>query len=158
MTQTKRINSFDTRCFGTVEYDENSILAFPQGIPAFEQERRFLAIRQPINEPLVFLQSLSNPDLCFVTLPVLTACPDYRLEMAPEDLEAVELDPDRQPQIGGDVLCLAILSLEENAPPTANLLAPVVVNVRTRHGCQAINPNVNYSHRHELAVPEAVCS
>ena len=124
----------DTRYFGPVDYDEQSVMLFPDGIPAFEQEQRFLALRQPINEPLVFLQSLANPSLCFATLPALSACPGYQLSMASEDLDALGLERGRQPAIGRDVLCLAILSLEENAPPTVNLLAPIVVNLHTLCG------------------------
>ncbi len=31
----------DTRYFGPVDYDEQSVMLFPDGIPAFEQEQRF---------------------------------------------------------------------------------------------------------------------
>ena len=148
----------DTRYFGPVDYDEQSVMLFPEGIPAFEQEQRFLALRQPINEPLVFLQSLANPNLCFATLPALSACPGYQLSMTPEDLEALGLEAGRQPVIGRDVLCLAILSLEENAPPTVNLLAPIVVNLHTLCGRQAIQTDSPYSHREVLPLREAACS
>ena len=148
----------DTRYFGPVDYDEQSVMLFPDGIPAFEQERRFLALRQPINEPLVFLQSLANPTLCFATLPALSACPGYQLSMTPEDLDALGLETGRQPAIGRDVLCLAILSLEENAPPTVNLLAPIVVNLHTLCGRQAIQTESPYSHREVLPLREAACS
>jgi len=141
-----------------VDYDEQSVMLFPDGIPAFEQEQRFLALRQPINEPLVFLQSLANPNLCFATLPALSACPGYQLSMTPEDLEALGLEAGRQPVIGRDVLCLAILSLEENAPPTVNLLAPIVVNLHTLCGRQAIQTDSPYSHREVLPLREAACS
>jgi len=133
-------------------------MVFPDGIPAFEQEKRFLALRQRINEPMVFLQSLANPDLCFATLPVLAACPQYRLHMAPEDLRALGLEKGRQPVIGREVICLAILSLEENTPPTVNLLAPIVVNLRTLRGRQAIQADSPYSHREVLPLREAACS
>ena len=133
-------------------------MVFPDGIPAFEQEQRFLALRQPINEPMVFLQSLANPNLCFATLPALAVCPDYRLSMTPEDLKALGLEKSRQPAIGRDVLCLTILSLEENTPPTANLLAPIVVNLRTLRGRQAIQTDSRYSHREVLPLREAACS
>ncbi|MGA2591524.1 MAG: flagellar assembly protein FliW [Bryobacteraceae bacterium] len=148
----------DTRYFGPVEYAEESVMVFPDGIPAFEQEKRFLALRQPINEPMVFLQSLANPSLCFATMPALAACPHYQLNMSPEDLDALGLERGRQPAIGCDVLCLAVLSLEEDAPPTANLLAPIVVNLHTLRGRQAIQTDSPYSHREVLPLREAACS
>jgi flagellar assembly factor FliW len=158
MTSTSPTQRCQTRYFGPVEYNEESVLVFPDGIPAFEQERRFLAIRQPLNEPLVFLQSLTNPDLSFVTLPAPSVCPGFRLSMTPEDLAALGLETGRQPVIGRDVLCLTILSLEENRPPTANLLAPIVVNLQTLRGRQAIQTDTPYSHREELPLREAACS
>src|ERR1017187_4015632 len=128
----------DTRYFGPVDYDEQSVMLFPDGIPAFEQEQRFLAVRQPINEPLVFLQSLANPNLCFATLPALSACPGYRLSMAPEDLDALGLEMGRQPVIGRDVLCLGTPALEGGAAPTVNLLAPIGVDLPPPCGRQGI--------------------
>jgi flagellar assembly factor FliW len=148
----------ETRYFGPVDYDEESVMVFPDGIPAFEQEKRFLALRQPINAPLVFLQSVAHPQVCFATLPALSACPGYHLSMAPEDLDALGLESGRQPAIGREVLCLAILCLAENAPPTVNLLAPIVVNLLTLRGRQAIQTDSSYSHREALPLGEAACS
>src|ERR1700677_2921755 len=157
-TQTTLRQRCETRYFGPVEYDEASVLVFPDGIPAFEQSRRFLPLRQAINEPLVFLQSLSNPELCFVTLPALAACPRYRLSIAREDLDALDLETCRQPVIGSEVLCLTILSVEKNAPPTANLLAPIVVNLHTQCARQVIQVDSAYSHREKLPIRVAACS
>jgi len=157
-TSTTSLQRCQTRYFGPVEYNEESVLVFPDGIPAFEQETRFLAMRQPLNDPMVFLQSLGNPDLSFVTLPVPAVCPGFELHMTTEDLETLGLAGARQPAIGRDVLCLAILSFEENARPTVNLLAPIVVNIQTLRGCQAIQTDSPYSHREELPLREAACS
>ena len=158
VTEPTTLLRCQTRYFGTLEYQENSILVFPDGIPAFERETHFLAIRQPLNQPLVFLQSLADPNLCFATLPAQVACPGFRLRIAQEDLNALDLEARRQPVIGRDVLCLALLSLEEMGPPTVNLLAPVVVNLRTRRGRQVIQIDSRYSHRQPLALREAACS
>jgi flagellar assembly factor FliW len=147
-----------TRYFGSVEFDKSSLLEFPEGLPGFEQERRFLMLRQPQNQPLAFLQSVDNPGLCFVTLPAHAACPGFRLSLNPEDLEALDLETGRQPAPGRDVLCLAILSFAENAPPTANLLAPIVVNLRTLRARQTLQAGSRYSLREPLPLREAACS
>jgi flagellar assembly factor FliW len=156
--QTTPPQRCETRYFGPVEYDDASVLVFPDGIPAFEQSKRFLPLRQPINDPLVFLQSLSDPQLCFVTLPALAACPRYRLSIAPEDLDSLALDKCRQPVIGDEVLCLTILSVEKDSPPTANLLAPIVVNLHTQRARQVIQVDSAYSHREILPIRRAACS
>lgn len=140
----------ETKYFGSVAYPEDSVVEFPAGLPGFESARRFVAIDQPENKPLVFLQSVSKPGLCFVTLPVWSVASDFRLSMAPEDLRFLNLPEDRQPGIGSEVLCLVILSFAEGCQPTANLLAPVVVNLGNRHAVQAVQVESGYSHQHRL--------
>ncbi len=142
--------SIETRNFGRLEYEQNAVLEFPAGLPGFEQERVFVAIEQPDTKPLVFLQSLTQPDLCFLALPVLAVDAQYRLSIAAEDLRLLELPEESQPVIGSEVICLAILSLAEGRPPTVNLLAPLVVNLKTRRAVQAIQVDTEYSHQHPL--------
>jgi flagellar assembly factor FliW len=148
----------ETQKFGRISYQEGSEIDFPSGLPGFEQRRRFLAVQLPDTNPLVFLQSLDDPGLCFVTLPVLAVEPKYRLRLSGEDLEHLGFSGGRQPRIGPDVLCLAVLSIRASGP-TANLLAPVVVNVANLKAVQAVMADSGYSHQHVLLPQEAaVCS
>ena len=147
-----------TRHFGALRYEDDSVISFPAGLPGFEHEKTFVLIEQPSTKPLVFLQSLAGADLCFVALPMLVVAPEYRLNMIPEDLEQLGFAAEGRPGIGTDVLCLAILSFDEEGPPTANLLAPVVVNLATRVGVQAIQPDSDYQLRHPLRPEELRCS
>jgi flagellar assembly factor FliW len=140
----------ETRHFGVVEYEADAVLAFPAGLPAFDEERRFLVIEQPASAPVVFLQSLARPDLCFITLPVQTVDPAYHMAMSADDLEQIGLPPDRQPRIGEEILCLVMVTVGPDGPPTANLMAPLVVNLSNRQGVQAIQVQGSYSHQHPL--------
>lgn len=147
-----------TKYFGPAEYDEQDVVCFPVGLPGFEEERRFLPLNLPGHEPLIFLQSLATADLCFVTLPVLAAQPDYRLDVAEQDLETIGLDPKRQPKIGTEALCLTVLTIAENET-TANLLAPLLINLKNRDAVQAVAAGLQYSHRHPIRqTEEALCS
>jgi flagellar assembly factor FliW len=147
-----------TSNFGIISYGSEAAIEFPCGLPGFDDRRRFVALQFEDTAPLVFLQSLEVPDLCFITMPVLAVDPQYRLEVASEDLGQLELPLTCQPRVGEDVLCLAVLSIGESGP-TANLLAPVVVNLRTLKAVQAVAPDSGYSHQHALLAEEAlVCS
>jgi flagellar assembly factor FliW len=139
-----------TRDFGEIEYRDDAVIEFPAGLPGFEQEKRFLPIEHPASRPIIFLQSLSRAGLCFITLPVRALAPDFVLSLAPEDLDLLSFQADARPEIGRDALCLAIVSVAEGKPPTANLLAPVVVNMAARRGVQAIQAECGYSHQHPL--------
>jgi flagellar assembly factor FliW len=149
-----------TKYHGEMEYDEQAVLHFARGLFGFEAETRFLPIDQPAMRPLVFLQSLSTPDLCFISLPVFVVDGEYSLSLRPEDLGAVGLPSDRQPLIGTDVLCLAIVRIQQGGPTTANLLAPVVVNRRNSQAIQAVSLNQKHTHQALLPAPseELVCS
>lgn len=147
----------NTERWGTIAYEPGAEIEFPRGLPGFETRRRFVAVHQPASHPLVFLQSLEEPGLCFLTAPAAAVEPDYRLEIGAEDLDTLGWDLDRPPSLK-DVLCLAVLTVRENGP-SANLLAPVVVNLSNRVAVQAVSPEPRYSHRHALAPEEAlVCS
>src|SRR5215467_4762033 len=99
-----------------IETAPDLALEFPRGLPGFEERRRFAAIQDPGTAPLVYLQSEEDPDLCFIALPVLAVDPSYRLQVAEEDLETIGLPGSREPRIGMDVLCLAVVSLRETGP------------------------------------------
>jgi flagellar assembly factor FliW len=149
----------ESKYFGKVGYDPDSEVEFPLGLPGFEQERRFVLIEQTFNRPIVFLQSLSRPELCFVTLPVQTIVPGYRLQLGQEDLAVLGVEECWRPEDESALLRLAIVSLAENEPPTANLLSPIIVHCRNRLAVQVIQSDSPYSHRHPLydEAAEAPC-
>ncbi len=149
--------NFETKYFGNVEFEDASIVVFPVGLPGFEECRRFLALHFKESAPLVYLQSLEREELCFVTLPVQSIEPEYRLRVCEEDLRNMGLETGRQPAIGSEVLGLAVVSIRESGV-TANLLAPVIVNLENRRAVQAVAPESSYSHQHALLSGEtAVC-
>ena len=84
----------ETKYFGTVSYDQQTVITFPAGLPAFENHRHFLPIEDAARLPFVFLQSLEDARLCFLTLPVAILDPHYQLKIGAEDLAAIGL---RQP-------------------------------------------------------------
>lgn len=141
-----------TKCFGEMEYDSSAVFEFPYGVPGFENEHAFLFLEQPAMHPLMFMQSLSNCHVCFILMPILAADPKYKLLLSGEELDALHLPRDRQPRIGKDILCAAVVcAADERRPhPTVNLQAPILVNLKERIGIQAILPQSGYSHQHPL--------
>lgn len=136
----------DTPHFGRLAYEEESVIEFPAGLPGFEDEHRFLLVDHAASRPVAFLQSVCVGRLCFITMPVPALAPGFRLSAAAEDLRTIALDPSRQPEIGKDVLSLAIVSIADDGTPTADLLAPLLINLEKRLGVQAIQDEPQYSH------------
>ena len=147
-----------TSRFGPLPVDETQSIEFPQGLPGFEDCRRFVPFEHAECAGLIFLQSMDRPDLCFLALPVRSLRPDYHLLLTAEDSELLGLPAGRTPAIGSEVAAMAILSVREGHAPTANLLSPVVVRVATRQAVQAVRPDNLYGCREPLTRGEAACS
>ena len=147
-----------TAYFGELDYTDETVFHFPLGLPGFEQERAFLFIKQPHTEPLLFLQSLANSRLCFILLPILVLDPHYAVSLDADDLAELHLAPGRQPVIGEEILCAAIVRTGngDEGEPTANMMAPVVVNLKEQIGMQVIQTDSPYSHRHPIPAGKEV--
>jgi flagellar assembly factor FliW len=139
------MRSIPTKNFGDVEFSEEDVFEFPQGLPGFEAEKRFLCIERPALRPVVFLQSLSNPELCFVTLPARSVDPGYELMVGPEERKLLGAAPGETTSWEQSIACLAIVCLPDEGAPTANLLGPVVLSRETRKGVQAVRDDSRYS-------------
>ena len=150
----------ETEFFGSIEFDRQSIITFPRGLPGFEQARSFVCVEQPGSRPLVYLQSLDEPWLCFPTLPARAVEPSYAVEISPDEARTLGLrNRGAVPETA--LLCLAILNTGDPSGPTANLLSPIAVNVERRIGLQVMQQHSEYDLRHPLPVAsecEVVCS
>ncbi len=142
-----------TTSFGLLEYTEDAVVEFPGGLPAFEDQKRFVLIERPDLAPLVFLQSLDRHDLALPAIPIATVAPDYPLELSDEDRLLLGVSGDAPLEKAG-LLCLAVVTISRDAPPTVNLMAPVVMNPALRRAVQAIQTTAQYSHAHPLFCPE----
>ena len=151
-----RMPSLPTTYFGELHYNEDSVFEFPSGLPGFEEHSRFLLVKQAQSHPLVFVQSLLSPSLCFIAVPVLVVDPQYRLELIEEDLAGLQFPSGAQPRIGEEVACLALVTVIEFSDPTANLRSPLVLNLKTRVGLQIIHQDARYSFRQPIQSREEV--
>jgi len=138
-----------TKFFGECDCEAGALFSFPSGLPGFEDERSFFFLKIPGAEPLLFLQSVSTRSLCFILLPILVVDPHYDLKLAPDELSELQLPLDRRPVIGEDILCAATIC-SGDGEVTANLMAPIIVNLQAKIGMQAIHGESGYSHRHPL--------
>ena len=141
----------ETKYFGRLSYTDREAVEFQAGLPGFEGCRRFLPIDDAALRPFLFLQSLEEPRLCFITLPAAALDPGYKLKMSAEDAAAIGLE--KQPSAGTEALCLVVVSMAEGAEGvfTANLLAPIVISGATGRAVQSVRDDTAYSCRHPLA-------
>src|SRR5437870_3435374 len=131
--------------FGTVEYDSSAVIAFPRGLPGFESERIFVPIERDSSKPLLFLQSVVTPRLCFIAVPVESVDPAYQLKISDDDLYVIGVEPGE----AASLRCLAVVCTSGDQA-TANLLGPLVINAQNRQAVQAVRDDARYSVQHSL--------
>lgn len=146
--------SIESKAFGTLDYQTADVIEFPQGLLGFEGHRHFLAIDRPQTKPLVFLQSIEQADLFFVTIPPSLIEPDYRLQLLDEHLGALELSD----TASAEFLVLCVVCLAESGPATANLLGPLIIHCPSGKGVQAVRDDRLYSAVHPIEFEAASCS
>jgi flagellar assembly factor FliW len=140
-------------------------LEFVRPMPGFPQLTRFVLVRLAADPGdgsdgsdgsegsegsdaamLYELRSLQEPQVRFLVAAPGPFFPDYTIELDENACAELDLhDPD-------DALVLVVLTVDPDAGgATANLLAPVVVNARTRHAAQVILSGTDWPVRAAVA-------
>jgi flagellar assembly factor FliW len=120
------------------------IFDFPGGLPSFEQDERFQLSRREGLDPLLFLESARDGGPRFICVPAAVADPGYTVRLDEDAAAGLGLPPGEHTARAADFLVLSLLTFKEGAPPTANLLAPVVLNPERKRGAQIIQFETDY--------------
>lgn len=136
----------NTSRFGEIEVDENNVVKFANGIPAFEGENEFVILPYDQESPYYFMQSLKSPDLAFLLTNPFLFFPDYSFELDDETIQELEI---RNPE---NVEYFSMITIPNGSIRymTANLLAPVVINVDNKCAKQVVLDKSNYTTKHRL--------
>jgi flagellar assembly factor FliW len=136
------VNIITTR-FGLIQASESEIIRIPDGLVGFRAFTQFVLLPDPEVAGLVWLQSVTAPELAFGLIAPPLAISDYRVELRPGDRTALELDEERQ------ALTYVILNRGE-AGLTVNLQGPLVFNLARRLGRQLVLTSSRYAVRYPL--------
>lgn len=137
--------TINTKQFGSIDIDESEIISFPDGLFGFESLKKFTLIEEP-DSPMMWLQSCSESDLAFVILRVVDFMKEYDLSISQSDLESVGTeDPSEL-----DVFAIVTIPLENPSEMTANLMGPVIINMKDKKGRQVISLCDKYKTKHRV--------
>ena len=139
----KKIN---TLRFGELEIEEQDVVRFADGIPAFEDEHEFVVLPYEEGTPYMFLQSMATPELAFLMTDPFVFFPDYSFELDDENMERMGIG-----SMDDMLVCTLISSPGSGvADMTANLLAPIIMNRHTRQAKQVVLEKTQYTTKHRL--------
>lgn len=137
--------------FGPVAVEPERVISIPHGLFGFTGRTRFVIAELPERDvPFKLLQSIDDPDLGFLVLPLTGDAPVRR-----QDLESAA----RRAGIASEALVgLAIVTLRA-APGevrcTINLKAPILIDSERRVGMQHVLQAERYAVRHPVALDRA---
>ena len=128
-----------------IDIVEENIIYFPEGLPAFEDQRRFVIIPMDKEDgPFFYLQAVDKEELCFITANPFLLFPRYEIELGQEEMGKLQLAEDDK-----NIHLLTILTIPDDfKKTTANLLGPVVINAKKKLGFQFIPASSDYTTRH----------
>jgi len=141
MNSNKTITFQSTR-FGEFTVNEETLIFFKGGLVGFPKEERFVLLDH--KPPFSWLHSVDNPDLAFVVVEGSEFGDGYLFPLPVGDSRC-DLKPD-------DEFATLIVVTVRAAPgiTTANLKAPLVINLRNREGVQVILDDSRFSTRFPL--------
>jgi len=136
----------DTARFGAIEVTDDTVITLPGGLLGMEQLTRFVLLEGA--GPFQWLQSMDDPDACFVVIDSEKVVADYQITPSEEDLKVV-MGEDGAAAMAA--LLIVTIPRDNQEPITANLMAPLLFNADTRTGVQAVLPE-RYPVRHQITV------
>lgn len=120
-----------TRLFGDIEIEETGIITFEEGIPGFDDVKKYVLLGDP-EVSIEWLQGIEED----VTIPIIDPFEvkvDYEFEI-PENIE--QLLDIKNPD---DVIVRTVLVIPENIKEIrTNLQGPIVINKSAKKGKQLL--------------------
>ena len=142
--------SFFTRRFGDIEVPEEKVIRFTDGIPGLECMRRSILIKVEETLPFYWIQSVEDGDVALPVINPLIMDDSYSPSVEDSIFDELELDKEE------DLLVVNVAVIPQDiSKMTANMAAPLLINIQKNIGKQVILDNSAYQMR--VPIYEAVC-
>ena len=135
----------ETTRFGSITVSEQDIITFPEGMLGFSKIDQYVLVERSDDSLFVWLQAIKKASVAFPLLEPQIFEQGYKVEMMDEDLKAIRLKDLKHAKI------FSIVTIPTDPTKmTANLKAPVVINVKDRQAKQVILHNQDYPIRKSI--------
>lgn len=134
-----------TSRFGLVELKSEDILTFNEGLLGFQDLRQFILLDDPNDDIFAWLQSCELPSIAFPVLEPEIFGHKYTVSLNRTDSESLKL------QAGQTPAYLNIITIPDDATEmTANIKAPIVINVDQRIARQCVLQDNNLAIKEKI--------
>lgn len=130
MSQEQEVKIITTQQFGEIQIEEKYIFDFPDGILGFEDLTKFVLISDNETAPFKWMISIENPNIGFPLLNPMLINENYHIN---------------KHIINDDDFILVVVNLVgDRGSITANMKAPIVIELENRKGKQIVLPTDKY--------------
>jgi len=134
-----------TRDFGKIKIARSDIISFNSGLPGFEELDDFVLLPLAEESPFIIMQAVEDPDIAFVTVEPGNLIQNYEFEISDKVEKNLKIESI------SNLLILNIITLKEKIEKsTANLSAPIVINLEDNLGQQVILDDQRYQVRYKI--------
>ncbi|OFI06508.1 flagellar assembly factor FliW [Clostridium acetireducens DSM 10703] len=135
----------NTKYHGIIEYSEKEIINFKKGLPGFENLKKFILFTVEENEIFSILHSIEDSQVGIVVMSPFIVCKDYQFKLEKQQIKELNIKSEK------DVIALVTVTLSSNIKNiTANLRAPIVVNIKDKIGEQIIIEKEDYKIKYPI--------
>jgi flagellar assembly factor FliW len=133
----------ETGRFGQLTVGDDEMVSLPQGLLGFPEYTKFCLVDPADDTLILWLQSIENPQIAFALLEPKIFKPDYTARLSASELRELKLENINQSAV------FSILTIPEDATQmTANLKAPLVINLKEKIAKQVVLQENEYSIKH----------
>lgn len=132
-----------TANFGELDVGGEEVITFPDGILGFPELHRYCLVDPGDDTLILWLQSLDDARIAFAVLEPKIFKTDYIAKLSAQELKQLKLDNINQS------IVFTILTIPRDATQmTANLKAPIVINLKEQVGKQVVLQENEYTLKH----------
>ena len=141
------VRHIETKLFGALEIRDDQLLTFDEGPLGFPACKEWILLTGA-TMGTAWLQSAEHAPLAFMLVDPFVAFDGYAVDLSSADLG--RLGATRAADLA--VFAIVTLPATREAPVTANLLGPVVINVQGRSGAQLVTNSDRWSVKEPFAL------
>lgn len=139
--------TIQTTRFGQIEITAEDLIEFPEGVLGFANLRKFVLLDTANEDVFAWLQSCERPEIAFPVLEPEIFTSNYKFTLTKSDMEALRVKSLEKIK----VFCIVTIP-EDPVQMTANLKAPILINVPERIARQCVLQDNNLAIREPIFV------
>ncbi len=129
---------------GTMLYEESEVIQFQKGIPGFNELSKFI-LKEVEESCFKILQSIEDLNVGFILVSPFDIEEKYEVKLNLEIRDNLEISNEK------DVALYSLVTLNSKVENiTANLRAPLVININSKKGEQFIIDRDEYKIKHPI--------